>query len=559
MISEEERKKSDEENNKLRRIVHSQRVLMTTSAKTLIDSGKEACAKRTVVDETLKVIGGDSFDVETHRDDLDAAMMAFTDAAAKGSNDEEGKVNVPMVAGLNALLGTKTTSVAMSRSRNAPRFDSLIYGARAHNIDTIILAAERLICWPALKMAIEGKRKLVKKNDLSGKHEAIGQCLQRLHAQLCCTPSARRILWAAFHDDEFMGFVKVTRSFVDGVAVDPHEILQSNDAVTIFNEVPLRHGLALIKHLLGNDQKLGFYEETFDVEGLDGMYSLGLLESTPKEMKTAVVAVAENRQSSDTLCSDRANYVVKASLRNGHDNSVARERQILQRLSDVQNVIELLDQSAALVQAQHRFPGLLLKPIGTRISMCGDDEPRLGRYATYVSNLRATLTVIHGRRIIHRDITPNNIIEVVTTEGGSCYLIDFGESSIDGQVSDSSKHALTRHWASKRRRDAADSISPPHPDPRDDFESLFLTFAYVSAKPHFRENAAVLSDEPATDDSVDSSSAATAPPWEKMQKFDQSTVAESLRRLRDRSDAGRDMANELRGVATEHLQLPINL
>eukprot|EP00732_Lithocolla_globosa_P000338 Lithocolla_globosa_v1_NODE_95_length_6502_cov_31.661238.p5 type:complete len:164 gc:universal NODE_95_length_6502_cov_31.661238:4134-4625(+) len=83
------------------------------------------------------------------------------------------------------------------------------------------------------------------------------------------------------------------------------------------------------------------------------------------------------------------------------------------------------------------------------------------------------LAAIHAKTVIHRDITPNNII----VASGNYYLIDFGVAKVKGahDFQPQTEFIGTRRWASARRQ----AKRTPNPSPLDDWESLCLTLVDV--------------------------------------------------------------------------------
>lgn len=118
--------------------------------------------------------------------------------------------------------------------------------------------------------------------------------------------------------------------------------------------------------------------------------------------------------------------------------------------------------------------GFVISPYGTVIAKENIQLRDIPKLALHIGR---AICGIHKNEVIHRDITPNNII----VNEDEYFLIDFNVAyrwrSCNFSPCDS--FVGTRRWASLRRQ-RLKSGKYPNPSPLDDWESLFLTLLELS-------------------------------------------------------------------------------
>jgi hypothetical protein len=146
-----------------------------------------------------------------------------------------------------------------------------------------------------------------------------------------------------------------------------------------------------------------------------------------------------------------------------------------EKVANARYVARIIDQNVECVREKENFVGFAIRPWGDEIgrppTTDGEWTLTLKKMALQIGT---ALGDIHEVGVIHRDVTPHNII----LAAGSFYLIDFGCAKTKNSPHFDPQHSFigTRRWASIRRQTPSKRARKfPEPSFLDDWESLFLT------------------------------------------------------------------------------------
>jgi hypothetical protein len=399
----------------------------------------------------------------------------------KEGKTEDDQVNEPTHKILRELLPE------MFESQLTCKSSPLVHNMREHRVD-IIIKDGSLLTWSSAVMFGEGKIQL-KGNPLM---QAIGQCSQRTYAFMEETQhdyltviEPRNVVWAFFCDETNIGFYCRRRNentsfpFNLPPTIDKQCLEVCFDVVSFRKNGTLEIGGKLLWQLLRTPKVLGYEnkESSQPTIALQACHRTSWqclnvisqrVDEKTGELRSAIIAVKQSRDSFPQ--SEYPTHVVKL-LSSEEFKSI--EVEAYDSVENVENVARLVNKEIQCSVHGQSLYGFVIQPYGHSIvnSEC-DQIPILAR------RIGSAIRGLHSNNVIHRDITPNNIM---SSSEGNYFLIDFNAAYLkDSHYYDPQDSFVgTRRWASLRRQKGK-SGKYPRPSPLDDWESFCLTLMDLS-------------------------------------------------------------------------------
>ena len=394
---------------------------------------------------------------------------------ARTLEGEDYNVNAPTHRMLENLIPQEYMSHLTCKS------SPLMHNVNEYRVD-IVINEGIILTWSSCIIFGEGKVKLTG-YDLNS---AIGQCSQRTFAFMeeteldhLSTKRRRDVVWAFFFDDTSIGFYCRRR---DATISFPFELPESCSLEAIF-EVQSFHtdsllcsGGKFLWRLLRAQDVLGYYgkEESqprisLQSSGSHSWRTLSVISQRcypegTKTLSSVVIAVNELRSGSSPT------HVAKL-FSNERDKKA--EYNTYTHLGSANYTASLVP--AVTVKASYRgtvLEGFVITPYGSALAKTPEGHMKLTEIPRIANHIGSAIADIHGKNVVHCDITPNNII--VNKE--KYLLIDFNVAYRAKAQLHTHRYSFigTRRWASLRRQiDKRGRY--PKPSPLDDWESLCLT------------------------------------------------------------------------------------
>ncbi|MDX3433920.1 protein kinase [Streptomyces sp. ME01-18a] len=207
---------------------------------------------------------------------------------------------------------------------------------------------------------------------------------------------------------------------------------------------------------------------------LGGRYEVleGLYESARGNVYRAVDVKSEER--SKVIVKMARAYV--AEDRHGTDSRsrLRNERRILEACADIAGIPSFIDHFShgedEYLATTDAGPNNLLDHIwqnGAMLPQRVDPSDRDGQFALFASSLITTLSELHSRGVIMRDITPRNVV----LDQGRVTIIDFGISSFNGLMLPGG----TPGYAPQGQLDGSEEA-----DVKDDYFALGMLLSFAS-------------------------------------------------------------------------------
>lgn len=359
----------------------------------------------------------------------------------------------------------------------------LMHNVNEYRVD-IVINEGIVLTWSSCIIFGEGKCTLTG-YDLKS---AIGQCSQRTFAFMAetevdylSTERSRNVVWAFFFDQTQIGFYCRRRNETILFPFKLPEMCPENCLEVVFSVQPfhtdtrLDSGGQFLWRLLRTPHVLDYYgkEKSQPCISLqssghrDSWRSLSVLSQRhyPEETNVLSSVVIAVNQSGST-----PTHVAKL-FSEEHDRKA--EQNIYVQLGNVNytaSVVPSVTVKASCGNSQ--LSGFVITPYGSAIAKNPDGHMKLSEIPRLAYHIGSAIADIHGKSVVHRDITPNNII----MNGQNYCLIDFNVAYRVKAHFFTQRNSFigTRRWASLRRQ--IDKHGQyPKPSPLDDWESLCLT------------------------------------------------------------------------------------
>ena len=399
---------------------------------------------------------------------------------------EDNSVNFPMYHVLQKLVPPPFRSCFTALS------SPLQHNCHEHHVDNVVYDG-KIVAWSTVIMFFEGKCKLTD-NDLK---LAVGQCSQRVSAFMEETKhdhllsiKPRNIVWACYYNRSYIGFVCRRRDTNTNFPFNLPSGYDNDQLEVVFSKVPfqdegaLQEGGKILWRLLRSKDVLGYFnrEESQPSLCLNKPFRPLLVQPRNRhkatdinatDITTIIVAVDRSNNSPAHNSVSAATYAVKFF---STENEYRHELSVYEKIKDIKdidNTAILHDKDVTCIYNDRTYFGFVISPYGSVLAKTNHKMT-----IQLANEIGSALQKLHQKNIIHRDITPNNIIFFQD----NFFLIDFDVTHVRHGRNYVPNHAFigTRRWASKRRQKRNKAGNYPDPSPLDDWESLFLTLYDLS-------------------------------------------------------------------------------